>query len=102
MIEKESKNLMLKWNDDTHVFDPIESESDMNEGIFIELNEKNKTWKYFYIQGGCCVGKRSGCFIGINGLEQVKLIKSGGIRWRRVTENQDRGIYAGFRLHAAI
>lgn len=59
MTEKESKNLMLKWNDETHVFDPIESESDMNEGIFIELNEKDKTWKYFYIQGSSLIARRT-------------------------------------------
>ena len=59
MTGKESSNLMLKWNDDTHVFDPIESDSDMNEGIFIELNEKNKKWKYFYIQGSSLIARRT-------------------------------------------
>ena len=59
MTGKESSNLMLKWKDDTHVFDPIESDSDMNKGIFIELDEKNKNWKYFYIEGASLIARRT-------------------------------------------
>ena len=59
MTAKEQGNLMLKWNDEKGIFDPIESDGDMNEGIFIELDEKNKTWKYFYIAGASLIARRT-------------------------------------------
>lgn len=59
MTGKDYSNLMLKWNDEKGIFEPIESDGDMNEGIFIELDEKNKTWKYFYIQGASLIARRT-------------------------------------------
>ena len=59
MTAKESDNLMLKWNDDKGIFEPIESDSAMDDGIFIELDDKNKTWRYFYIEGASLIARRT-------------------------------------------
>ena len=59
MTEKELSNLMLKWNDDKGIFEPIEADSDMNDGIFIELDEKEQKWKYFYIEGASLIARRT-------------------------------------------
>lgn len=58
MTEKKD-NLMLKWNDDKGQFVPIESDADMNEGIFIELVEDDEKWRYFYIKGASLVARRT-------------------------------------------
>ncbi len=52
-------NLMLKWNNDKGQFVPIESDADMNEGIFIELIEDDDKWRYFYIKGASLVARRT-------------------------------------------
>ena len=52
MAEKKG-NFMLKWNDDSGQFRPIESDSDMDDGIFIELLEDEDKWKFFYINRIC-------------------------------------------------
>ncbi len=57
MTEKKD-NLMLKWNDDMGQFVPIESDADMDEGIFIELVNKQK-WRYFYIKGALLITRRT-------------------------------------------
>lgn len=49
---------MLKWNDDKGQFVPIESDADMNEGIFIELADETK-WRYFYIKGASLIARRT-------------------------------------------
>ena len=59
MTEKKG-NLMLKWDNDNTQFRPIESDSDMAEGIFIELNEEDAKWKYFYIKGASLIARRTG------------------------------------------
>jgi len=46
MTEKKD-NFMLKWNDDIGQFVLIESDADMNDGIFIELVEDDEKWRYF-------------------------------------------------------
>ena len=48
---------MLKWNDDTGQFVPLESDADMNDGIFIELVNEEK-WRYFYIKGASLISRR--------------------------------------------
>lgn len=58
MTEKK-ENFMLKWNDDTGQFVPIESDADMNEGIFIELVEDAENWRYFYIKGASLISRRT-------------------------------------------
>jgi len=52
-------NLMLKWNDDNGQFRPIESDADMNEGIFLELIEEDDKWRYFYIKGASLIVRRT-------------------------------------------
>ncbi|KKM69007.1 hypothetical protein LCGC14_1149000, partial [marine sediment metagenome] len=54
MTEKKG-NLMLKWINDNSQFRPTESDSDMVEGIFVELNEEDAKWKYFYIKGASLI-----------------------------------------------
>ncbi len=58
MIEKKD-NFILKWNDDRGQFVPIESDADMNEGIFIELVEDDDSWRYFYIKGASLIARRT-------------------------------------------
>ncbi len=57
MTEKKD-HFMLKWNDDKGQFVPIESDADMNEGIFIELADETK-WRYFYIKGASLIARRT-------------------------------------------
>ena len=52
-------NFMLKWNDDNGQFGPIESESDMNEGIFLEFIEQKDKWQYFYLTGASLIPSRT-------------------------------------------
>ncbi|MHA1293954.1 MAG: hypothetical protein ACTSQJ_14965 [Promethearchaeota archaeon] len=59
MSEDDRKNLMLKWNDETGQFIPIESEEDMDDGIFIELIDEENKWKYFYIKGASLIARRT-------------------------------------------
>ncbi|MFX1329462.1 MAG: hypothetical protein ACFE91_15140 [Promethearchaeota archaeon] len=55
MSEKKN-NFILKWDDDRGQYVPIESDEDMNEGIFIELID-DKKWKYFYIKGASLIAR---------------------------------------------
>ncbi|MFX1365610.1 MAG: hypothetical protein ACFFCE_06415 [Promethearchaeota archaeon] len=57
MTEKKD-NFILKWHDDSGTFMPIESDADMNEGIFIELVNDSK-WRYFYIKGASLISRRT-------------------------------------------
>jgi hypothetical protein len=58
MAEKKG-NFILKWNDDSGQFRPIESDSDMDEGIFLELLEDDEKWKFFYIKGASLISRRT-------------------------------------------
>ncbi|MFX0022040.1 MAG: hypothetical protein ACFE9S_06915 [Candidatus Hermodarchaeota archaeon] len=58
MTEK-NDNFILKWNGDKGQFVPIESDGDMNEGIFIELVKDEDTWRYFYIKGASLIARRT-------------------------------------------
>lgn len=58
MAEKKG-NIMLKWNDETGKFRPIESDSDMDDGIFLELVEEEDKWKFFYIKGASLIDRRT-------------------------------------------
>ncbi len=59
MSEEEASNLLLKWNEDTGKFDPIDSDEAMDEGIFLELLDDDKKWKYFYIKGASLIARRT-------------------------------------------
>ncbi|KKL71298.1 hypothetical protein LCGC14_2096300 [marine sediment metagenome] len=58
MTEKKEK-IMLKWNSDHGQFSPIESDTDMKYGIFIELLEEEEKWRYFYIKGASLIDRRT-------------------------------------------
>lgn len=58
MTEKKD-NFILKWNDDKGQFVPIESDADMNDGIFVELVEDEDKWRYFYIKGASLIARRT-------------------------------------------
>lgn len=58
MSEKE-EIIILKWLDGNGQFHPIESESDMNEGIFLELIQEDNTWKFFYSKGASLISRRT-------------------------------------------
>ena len=58
MTEKKD-NFILKWNDDKGQYVPIESDADMNEGIFVELVEEEDKWRYFYIKGASLIARRT-------------------------------------------
>ncbi|MHA1669872.1 MAG: hypothetical protein ACTSV5_04745 [Promethearchaeota archaeon] len=47
----DKKTLLLKWDEDIDKFEPIESDQGMYEGVFLELIEADRIWKYFYIKG---------------------------------------------------
>jgi len=57
MAEKNG-NFMLKWDDITGQFRPLESDADMDDGIFLELVEEDK-WKFFYIKGASLIARRT-------------------------------------------
>jgi len=59
MTDEKPKKLLLKWNETTGKFDPIESDKSMDVGIFIELIEGEKIWKYFYIKGASLIARRT-------------------------------------------
>lgn len=58
MTEKKG-NFILKWKDEAGQFRPIESDSDKDDGIFIELIEDEEKWKYFYIKGASLIARRT-------------------------------------------
>ncbi len=58
MTEKKD-NFILKWNDGKGQFVPIESDADMNEGIFVELVKDEDKWRYFYIKGASLIARRT-------------------------------------------
>ena len=59
MTEEGSKIVLLKWDHDNTKFIPIESEVSMDEGVFIELVDEDKIWKYFYIKGASLIARRT-------------------------------------------
>jgi len=58
MAEKKA-NFLLKWNDDKGQFRPLESDSDMDDGIFLELVEEEDKWRFFYIKGASLIARRT-------------------------------------------
>ena len=55
----DNEMLLLKWNEDTDKFDPIQSDQGMHEGVFLELIEEDRIWKYFYIKGASLIARRT-------------------------------------------
>ena len=58
-MSKEESKLILKWNEEEGQFNPIKDEAEMNAGIFIELNDAEKKWRYFYITGASLIARRT-------------------------------------------
>ncbi|MBN1801016.1 MAG: hypothetical protein JW891_05875 [Candidatus Lokiarchaeota archaeon] len=54
----DKKKVLLKWDDKKGAFDPIESIDGMHEGVFLELLDDEKKWKYFYIKGASLIARR--------------------------------------------
>ena len=69
MKDEKSKDLLLKWNETSGEFDPIESDNSMDEGIFIELVNEDK-WKYFYIKGASLIARRT-ALRAVNGISKT-------------------------------
>lgn len=81
MSEEEMQKVILKWNEDTGVFDPIQSDNDMDDGIFIELKEEEKTWRYFYIEGASLIARRT-ALRSANGISKTGYVHPiSGIRY---------------------
>jgi hypothetical protein len=59
VAEQELEKLLLKWNTETGQFDPIESDGQLDEGVFIELVDEERKWKYFYIEGASLIARRT-------------------------------------------
>lgn len=59
MNEDLSENLMLKWKHEVGKFFPVESDGQMEKGIFLELNRDENHWKYFYIKGASLIARRT-------------------------------------------
>jgi len=55
----EGKKVLLKWHEDAGQFQPIESEEEMDEGVFLELMSETQEWKYFYIKGASLIARRT-------------------------------------------
>ena len=53
------KIVLLKWHEDTGQFQPIESDEEMEEGVFLELMNDTQEWKYFYIKGASLIARRT-------------------------------------------
>jgi len=73
-VEDEAKDkLVLKWNAELGQFDPIESDEEMDEGIFIELMNEERKWKYFYIKGASLIARRT-ALRSANGISKIGFI----------------------------
>ncbi len=59
MTEEKHESLMLKWNEEAGQFQPVKSDEEMNDGIFMDLNVEKKRWKYFYIDGASLISRRT-------------------------------------------
>ena len=59
MSDVASIKVLLKWHADEGIFKPIESDEEMEEGVFLELMQETKEWKYFYIKGASLIDRRT-------------------------------------------
>ena len=59
ILMNDNKTLLLKWNADTDKFEPIQSDKGMHEGVFLELNDEERKWNYFYIKGASLIVRRT-------------------------------------------
>mgnify|MGYP006306937377 CR=1 FL=1 len=79
--ESEKSNLLLTWNENVGKFDPIGEEADMDEGIFLELDEEKNRWRYFYIKGASLIQRRT-ALRAANGIARTGYVHpANGIRY---------------------
>ncbi len=58
MSEEKRVEIILKWNDDTGEFDPVESK-DGDIGVFMSLNKEDSQWIYSYTEGCSLISRRT-------------------------------------------
>ncbi len=58
-MTEEEINFVLKWNEEMGQFLPVESDADMDDGIFLELVDSEAIWKFFYIKGASLIARRT-------------------------------------------
>jgi len=81
MSEEDEIKLILKWNEESGKFLPVESEDEMKDGIFLELLNKEKKWKYFYIKGASLISRRTSLRVA-NGISKTGYVHpNSGIRY---------------------
>lgn len=59
MPEEPQEKFIIKWNEKSDSFVPVKSEEDMKEGVFLEFQPEEKSWKYFYISGASLIARRT-------------------------------------------
>ena len=69
--ELKTKNIALRWSNDEGDFIPIDSVE--GDGIFIELNEKNRIWTYSYTPGVSLISRRT-AFRKANGISKTGFV----------------------------
>ena len=57
-MKKISINLKLTWNESSGDFQPTSIE-DKSEGVFLELFESEKKWRYYYTQTSGLIARRT-------------------------------------------
>lgn len=72
----EDKKVLLKWHENAGQFQPIESDEEMDEGIFLELMKDTQEWKYFYIKGASLIARRT-ALRSANGISKTGYIHPG-------------------------
>jgi len=75
MTDNESKIVLLKWHPDSDKFQPIESDGEMDEGVFLELLPDTQQWKYFYIKGASLIDRRT-ALRAANGISKTGYVHS--------------------------
>jgi len=66
-----TKKIALRWSNDEGDFIPIDSVE--GDGIFIELDEKNKIWTYSYTPGVSLISRRT-AYRKANGISKTGFV----------------------------
>jgi hypothetical protein len=69
--EEKSKTIALRWSNDEGDFIPIDSVE--GDGIFIELDEKKKTWTYSFTPGASLISRRT-AYRKANGISKTGFV----------------------------
>ncbi|MBD3351339.1 MAG: hypothetical protein GF364_07610 [Candidatus Lokiarchaeota archaeon] len=80
-MSEKAKTLILKWDVDAGVFNPVGSDDEMDNGIFLELDSEQEQWKYFYIEGASLIQRRT-ALRSANGISKTGYVHpESGIRY---------------------